>query len=129
MKRFVILICALLSFTAICNAQAVKLKNNTIYLDGKETWSFDRNESKTEYFIYELGTKKEIINIISLEGGFKRVLFVDSRKHMKTKNAFWGKTLIQWMLEQKVLNVNGALDDNKVDLFIAKYDEQVAIVR
>ncbi|WP_452231121.1 MULTISPECIES: hypothetical protein [unclassified Lacinutrix] len=41
------------------------------------------------------------------------------------KPKYWNKSLIKWFIEQGLLDLNGDFNDDKVDVFIEKFDENI----
>ncbi|WP_430412305.1 hypothetical protein [Kordia sp.] len=102
------------------------MKRGTIFIEGTETLSYEKKSHKTEYVIYKLNTKEEIINVVSnIREGYKKIYFVESKKSLETRLTYWNRSFIKWLIEQNVLNLNGTINDEKVDSFIAKYDERI----
>lgn len=116
-----------LCISSLCFSQKVKLKNNTIFIDGIETLGFDKKSNKTEYVIYKLNTKDEIINVVSnMNENYKKIIFSESKKSLETRLGYWNSSFIKWLIEQNVLERNGKINEDKIDAFIFKYDENIS---
>ncbi|WP_239178615.1 hypothetical protein [Tenacibaculum sp. Mcav3-52] len=126
MKNNLILICSFFLFLTVCHAQKVKMKNNVIFINGKETLRYAKKSHNNEYVIYELHTKNEIINVVSnINDGYKKILFVKSKKSLETTLGYWNKSFIKWLIEQDVMTIDGKLNNDQIDIFIEKYDEKI----
>lgn len=132
MLRTLLLSLVLLSVSGYSFSQKVKLKKNTIYLDGNEFLSFEKKSHGSEFVIYELNTKNELFSAIGNLGDFNddsddiyKLFFTASEKSMEYSPPYWNKQLILWLLEQEVLTYEGTIDESKIDVFIKKYDEKL----
>lgn len=133
MKRILFLIALSLLFTQNSFAQKVKMKKGTIYLDGQEFLSYEKRSNGMEVVVFELNTEKELFTCIFYNGNkeirddnYYRLVFSESVKSMEYSQPYWNKSLIKWLLEQKVLTDDGKIDDEKIDIFIKKFDEKVS---
>ena len=116
------------------SAQKVKLKDGKILIDKQEVLSYEMKSYKTEFVVYELGTKNELFTAIYFDTGTKedrtddyiKVTFTASGKSFETSKAYFRKYLIKWFIEQGVLNLDGTLNEDKIDAFIKKYDENIS---
>ena len=110
----------------------VKLKKNTVYLNGEEFLSFEKKSHGAELVVYELNTKNELFSAIGNLGDpnidsddIYKLIFAESGKSMEYSPPYWNKRLIQWLLEQEVLTSDGTINEEKLDSFIKKYDEKL----
>jgi hypothetical protein len=130
--------------TNIMIAQNVEIKDDKVLVDGKEILKYEKvnffqhsfysltddeeilmykyndNESRDykedDYFILNFLTAKKKIEC----GDIQKVvtgLGMSSKKNMEK--------LVAWLLKEKVIDVNGVLNTNKLDTFYEKYNENI----
>ncbi|WP_338376476.1 hypothetical protein [uncultured Flavobacterium sp.] len=115
-----------LSISSCIYAQEIKLKKETIYIDGKAVLSYEKKSYGNELVIYELNTKNELItDVYNPTSNYQKIFFIKQKKSMEMRPKYWNKSLIKWFIEQDILDVNGNLNEEKVDIFIEKFDEKI----
>ncbi|RAR70072.1 hypothetical protein [Flavobacterium aciduliphilum] len=142
-KLFIALILFSITYTNVV-AQEIEIKDNKVLLDGKEFlkyeksnifnhsfysllnddeilfFRFDQNETPNylddDYFVLNFLTEK-----IKIESKNKSKVFaglgMNSRKNMEK--------MITWLLSEKVLNPDGTINRQKLEIFHEKYDENI----
>ena len=110
----------------------VKLKKGTIYLNDEEFLSYERRSNAMEFVVFELNTENELFTCIFYKGdrdiqndSYNRLIFTESEKSMEYSTGYWNKSLIKWLLEQKLITSEGKLAQDKIDGFIKKFDEDI----
>lgn len=85
-----------------------------------------------ELVVFELNTEKELFTAIFYNGdkenrndNIYRLIFSESEKSMEYSRPYWNKSLIIWLLEQKIITPDGKIDQDKINLFIKKFDESL----
>lgn len=115
-----------LSISTSIYAQKIKLKKETIYIDGIPVLSYEKKSYGNEFVIYELNTKNELItDVYNVHGDYQKIIFTNQQKSMEMRPAYWNKSLIKWFIEQGLLDINGNFNADKVDSFIEKFDEKI----
>ena len=129
--RFFLFVCLIFTLNSV-HAQKVKLKKDIVYVDGEATFSYAKKTQGTELVIYALNTKDELLTAIFYPGNkeirddnYYKIVFTSENKSLEYTRAYWGKSLIKWLLEQEVLNAESGINSEKIDGFISKYDEKV----
>jgi hypothetical protein len=115
------------------NAQEVKLKKDQILVDEKPTFEYDK--SGFEFHIYKLGTKDEIIYILHnnnstqqyLEDDYKKIIFLNQKVTIESSvfRARGFKYIVELMLKEKVLDLEGNISTDNLEKFAAKYNENI----
>ena len=115
-------------------AQKVKLKDNIVYLDGKEIMKYEKREMGSELYLYQLNDDNEDIFIQFRNNGtvkyreddYVKILFVKQDKSLETTKSHTNAGRIKWLLQNKVINTDGSINPEKTDTFIKKYDEKIS---
>lgn len=123
---------ALATFTTV-NAQKIKLKKGIVYIDGQSTFEYEKRASATEYSIYTLGKEEEIIfikrnnngSIGYIDDDYKQITFIKSNQKMESASlrSYPTKYILGQLLKGKVLDLEGNIDQNKLQTFMTKYHE------
>lgn len=123
------LLCSIITFS-----QEVKLKKEKVLCDDKEIMTFDVERWGThQIHLYSLDSKEEQINILKrdnetsgyFDDDFVQIKFLTLGKTLELKmNKPWS-TLIEWLIKNKALGTDGKLNEEKVDLLIKNYDENI----
>ena len=135
-KKNILLLILFLSITGIINAQKVKLKKGIVYIDGNETLKYEKSFQDSELLLFPLDGEEEIIFIKYDDNGtrgynlmsddFIKIHFIkqDLKLESGSHAEFW-KQIIKWMYQNKIFNVDGTLNDEKVKKFVDRYHEDV----
>jgi len=116
-------------------AQDVNLKKEIVIVDGVQKFQYEKRRSATEFSLYSLDKKKEILTIIRNKGGtagysyddYVQLIFSDYNVRVESVRlkGYSFKWFIELLLKEKVLNVDGSIDEQKLQTFFTKYDENV----
>jgi hypothetical protein len=137
MKKINYLCCLLflVAVTPTAKAQEVKLKNDTVIIDDKPAFSYDKKSMGNEFYLYKLNTKDEIAYMIAnknetisyLEDDFKKIVFTEANVVVESsalRGRSW-KYIVELLLESKVLDIEGNVDAKYLERFVTKYDEKI----
>ena len=133
MKKSNYLLIIILLFTFIAKAQDVKFKDNKVLVDKTARFDFIRKGLGDEFSLYKLNTKDEIIYMALDRNGsnqyqdddFKRFTFIESKiivESSRLKFTTW-KSIIELLLEEKILDLEGNIDVTNLEKFVAKYND------
>ncbi len=118
----------LLAFSIQCvNAQKIKIKKGVIYVDDVECLSTDGDPINISFYDAE---GDEIIFMKYLDDpkdgeNYMKITFLDQKLSLTSKSIlFTRKMLIRRLLSSKTIE-NCMLNQDKVERFILKYDENV----
>ena len=131
-----IVLILLFAIIASMSAQKVKLKKGIVYVDGNEFLKYEKKFEDSELLLFPIGKEVEII-FLKYDGNGTRgygltsddfiqiqfvaqILKLESGSHAD----FW-KQIIKWMIQNKIFNEDGTLDDEKVAKFVDRYHEEV----
>jgi len=125
-------ILVLLLIATNLSAQEVKLKKEIIYVSNAPTFSFEKKSMGNELFVYKLNTKEELIQILvnnnstesKVDDG-KKIIFSKQNTTIQSKN-FRSQNydfLIALLIEEKVIDLKGEINEKNLKRFKAKYDE------
>lgn len=130
MKKILSLI-AFLGFGASLWAQDIDYKKDQVFVDNVAKFNFDRRHASTLFSLYKLDTKDEIIfmslqNIGSTATGAKyiKLVFIGKDVTVETESLVgvsW-KKIIKMLLEEKVLDLDGNINMERLKIFAEKYD-------
>ncbi|TBX70335.1 hypothetical protein EZL74_03940 [Flavobacterium silvisoli] len=139
MKKTINFILALfiVSVTQKITAQKIELKNNTVVMEDKPIFSFDKKAMNNEFHLFKLNSKEEVLILqhqhVGADTGakddFKKIIFpsqnitIESRVLQK-KN--W-KFLVQLLLDEKVIDTDGNIDVRNLERFSGKYNEKITL--
>lgn len=132
LKLILSLVIALASFTTL-KAQKVKLKKGIVLIDGEPRFEYKKSEASS-LSIYTLNTQNEIIfihlnsngTITYLDDDYKEITFINEKRKLessKLRGAY--KLIIQKLIQEKVLNLDGSINSDKLDTFFTKFDENI----
>jgi len=117
------------------NGQNVKLKKGFVYVDGEKRFEYDKSAATLDFSLYTIGRETEILfmtkknneTIGYIDDDFKQLVFI--HENIKVETATYRSYPHKWFLEklikEKVLDVSGEISLDKLDVFIAKYDENI----
>jgi hypothetical protein len=127
-----LIICLLLGSTA--HAQKIKIKKGEIFIDDVLRFTIVRKVVLTQISIYNL-SEDEILFIHRknnetpkyADDDFIQMTFIKNNRKLES-SSMDGRT-VKWilknLLEEKVLNLEGIIDSDKLDLYFTKHDEQI----
>lgn len=131
MKPFHYLLILLVSATTL-SAQKVDLKKGIVYVDETPAFSFEKKAMGNEIHLYRLNTKDELAyvavetnNTESKVDDSKKVVFMQQHVTIKSKD-FRAKnyeTMIQLLLEGKVMDSKGEINAENLKKFQQKFDD------
>ena len=122
---FTIILC--LTFVNVIQAQKIKIKKGVIYVDDEKCLTTDGDPVNISFYDLE---GEEIVFMKYLDDkrdgeNYMRVTFLNQEKSFTSKSIlFTKKMLIRRLLETKTIE-NCMLNEDKVDRFILKYDEDI----
>lgn len=132
MTRILFLITLSIFLSGNSFSQKIKMKKGTIYLDGEEFLTYEKRSSAMEFVVFELNSENELFTAIFYNGdketrddNIYRLIFTNSEKKMEYSRPYWNRSLISWLMEQKVLTAEGKINEEKIDIFIKKFDENL----
>lgn len=134
-KRTIIFLGLFLALTQTSFSQKVKLKKRKVLLDGKEILSYEKRGFGTEITFYSLKNNEEIAEMYQenngtntyIEDDYKVMFFSTSEIKIESSRIHsrgW-KYVIKLLIKNKVLDVNGQIDSEKLKKFAKKYDENI----
>ena len=129
--KYISYIAALL-LTTILSAQEIKLKKEIVYIENSPTFSFDKKAMGNEFYVYQLNTKEELLNMAvdnnnteSKVDDSKKIVFAKQNTTIASKN-FHGKnyeSLMSLLFKEKVIDLKGQVNTDNLIRFKAKYDD------
>lgn len=125
-----------LLFSTIGYAQKVKFKDDKISVDGVEILSYKKTSMMDEYYFYKLNTTDEVMYISYDRNGtrdydgdnFSKLFFAKQNIKVETKALWFGlnsKPIIEKLLQEGVLQLDGVINEEKLKVFYNKYNEQL----
>ena len=132
LKNVLLIFIAILSLN-VANAQKVKLKKGKVILEKKEILKYEK--SAIELSLYELNKDDEIIFIKwmdnettnYIEDDFIKIHFIELDLICELSTGYGRKGIINKLLKEKVLSLDGKLNEEKAKKFMKKYDENRTI--
>jgi hypothetical protein len=124
----------LLIATVTVFSQDIKLKDGIVLLDGKEVFTYEKqNWGDMEIHLYALGTKDAVLYMKKnsnetptfYDDDFTQIRFLTFGKLLETKSDKPWPKLIEWIFQNKVFDQTGQFSEEKVDLMIKNYDENI----
>ena len=115
-------------------SQNIKLKNGKVIIDKEVRFGFERR-SRNEMIVRPLNAPTdELVSIIwnnngtyDSEDDFLQIVF--SRQLLKLESARlkdeWSVTLLKMMINDGVLDIDGSINEEKLQTFFLKYDENI----
>uniref|UniRef100_UPI00404A74D6 hypothetical protein n=1 Tax=Flavobacterium sp. TaxID=239 RepID=UPI00404A74D6 len=130
-----LLLLLLLSISYSAFSQNVKLKKNKLILDDKEIMNYELKNYSTEIHLYNLNTNDEEIFIFyhdnetreNRDDDYLKIFFIKSNKKLEVAQPFdsW-KQRVKFLIENNVIDKDGNLIEDKIDLFVLKYNEDIS---
>ncbi len=124
-----------ITFSNTVNAQKAKLKNDIVYIDGEEKFQFERRNSAMLFTLYTLDKETELVTIYRNNGGtpgenyddFVQITFPnnDIRIESVSIKGYSFAWFVERLLKDKVLDLEGKIDEDKLRAFALKYDENI----
>ncbi len=134
MKKLLFLTTILfIGIISISNAQKVKLKKGNLLVDGKEVMTYDREDFGTQKIhLFDKNKTEQILMIKNqnetrgyYDDDFIQIKFLQMGEMVEMKlNKSW-KGIIRWLIEQKIITMDGMLNEEKIPLFVKNYDENI----
>jgi hypothetical protein len=116
-------------------SQNVKLKKDKLILDDKEIMNYEFKNYDLEIHLYKLNSKDEEIFIFYNNNGtretrdddYLKIFFTKSKKKLETSQVFdsW-KQRVKFLIENDVIDKDGNVIEDTIDLFISKYNEDLS---
>ncbi len=133
-KTKLFLMASMIFGTIFCNAQTVEMDKGKVTCNGKEILNYKVDKWGTyQVHFYSLDSN-EIILVSDMdnetpkyyEDDFTSIKFLQLGKKVETKvkKNKW-KHYIVWFMENKVMDAQGKINEEKLDLFIKNYDEKI----
>lgn len=127
------LLTLLLLATTVIKAQEIKFEKDKVLVDKIAQYDFVRKNFGDEFTLYKLNSKDEIIYMSRdnnstknyLDDDFVRFTFSESGviiKSRRLKDITW-KSIIKLLIENKVIDFEGNIDELNLEKFSAKYDD------
>jgi hypothetical protein len=103
-------------------------------IDNVEVFDFKKNDHTGEFSIYEKDTKNELIFIYYNDNGTKgyrdddyiKINFLTLNKTVENDLALWSENLIKWLYENDLFTTDGKLNEQAIDKFIVKYNQNIS---
>ena len=112
----------------IVYSQDIKLKKDLILLDNKSVLNYKKTDMASKFQVYKIDSSEEILfinqqTIPDGNGLYWKFYFPIQNKffYKKIINSF--KSEIKLMFEDKVIDEKGNINEDKLDLYINKYNE------
>ncbi len=131
--KHLLYILALLLSTISVSAQTVKTKKDIVYVDSKPTFSYAKKAMGNEIYIYKLNTNEELFSMSVDNNGTehkaddgKKIIFSKQNTTIQSKifrERDWD-FLIALLIQDKVIDLNGAVDSDNLKRFKPKYDDK-----
>lgn len=133
-KNTLFLLIAFFCF-ANMNAQKIKLKKGFVLVDGEKNFEYEKGDGGTELSLYTLGREIEILFMMKnknetvgyLDDDFKQITFIKEKQKLETATyrSYPHKWFIEKFIKEKVLELNGKINSEKLEVFFSKYDENI----
>lgn len=135
MKHLLVIIFFSLFISITTNAQDINLKKNFVTVDGEQRFQYEKRRSATEFSLYSLDKEKEILTIIRNKGGtagysyddYVQLIFAEHNVRVESVRlkGYSYKWFVKLLLKEKVLTSDSSIDEQKLQVFFTKYDENV----
>jgi len=124
---------ALLLFNLNSFSQKISFKNDKILVDNIEVFVYKKT-NRGEFSIYDKTTKKELVFIYYNDNGTRgyydddyiKITFLELNKSMENDLALWSEKLIKWFLENNLFNKEGKWNEEAINQFITKYNQNIS---
>ncbi len=108
--------------------QEIKIKDNTVFVDGKECLKINVSDPNNITFLDMNG--KEIIFLKYIHNTkygsvYCKITFLEQKKSFTSKNYIYTKKLLIKRLVAEKLLENCSINSDKLDVFLLKFDENV----
>ena len=134
MKNFLLSITTLLVI-GISNAQQIKLKKGMVTIDGVERFQYKRSNGGVDLTLYDLNKTSEILFMTKNQNGtsgyldddYKQISFISQKIKVEsaTYSSYPNKWFLKKLINENVLDLEGNINAEKLDVFIMKYDENI----
>lgn len=113
------------------NAQKVNFKKEFVLVDGKNCFVFKNDKTSCFYYIYDLETNEEVMYLCyndnetssNYDDDYYKVFFSKSGKSLELKS--YKEKIVEMAIQNKVITAECKIDEDKIDNFITKYDENI----
>ncbi|SEC46002.1 hypothetical protein SAMN04489761_3054 [Tenacibaculum sp. MAR_2009_124] len=132
MKKLILLL--LFITTSICYSQKIKIKKNKVLVDKKEYMQCEKENTYETFGIYlsELNSDEQKIKItihsnethMYLDDDYAKISFLTKGTQAEIKSRSL-KNMVKLLIKNKVLTSDGKIDEEKIELFIKNYDENI----
>ena len=122
------------AFTSM-NAQKIKLKKGNVIIDGETYFKYEKRMMASEFSLYSLDGEDEILFILRNnnetigygDDDFNQITFIKDKKKLEsaTLRGYSFKWFVSTLIKNKVLDLEGNIDPDKLETFFAKYDENI----
>lgn len=117
---------SLLLISLLSYSQEIKIKNDIVSIDGKECFKISGDPNNVSFSDLE---GNEIIFLKYVHNSnygklYNKIVFLDKKISFTSKFIFTKKLLIKKLLADQTLN-ECKLDNEKVEKFVMKYDENI----
>ena len=126
------LIISLLLICSFAWTQEIKFKKEIVFVNNTPTFSYVKKGMGSELQVYNLNTTTAIFSIVvdnnateSKVDDFKKIIFSEQKTVIASKN-FRNRDfefLIDFLLKEKVINLDGKVDTDNLKRFKEKYNE------
>lgn len=116
-------------------AQTVKVKSNKVFIDGVETLTLNSREAGNIVTYSNLDNKKLFTYTYDNKGtvGYSEddytIFFFDDSEIKVESKQFPSlqvkRHVIEFLLEEEVLNIDGTLNEDKIEKFYRKYNQEL----
>ncbi len=113
----------------------VKFKKGKVLVNGTEILIYEKRELGDEFIIYSIKNREEIADMVQmnngtsayLEGDYKRMYFNNEEIKIESSRIYskgW-KYVIKLLIKNKVLDMTGKVNLERLQKFAKKYDENI----
>lgn len=116
-------------------AQTVKVKSDKVFIDGVETLTLKSRDQGTVVTYFSLDNKKLFTYTYNNNGTIKyseddySIFFFDDSEIKVESKQFPSlqvkRHVIEFLLEEEVLNIDGTLNKDKIEKFYKKYNQEL----
>lgn len=115
------------------SAQEIEFKNDQVLVDKIARFNFERKNASTLFTLFKLNTHDEIIFMSLDDNGtssysaddYRKFVFVENHVTVRTKvfGAYSWKKILKTLIEERVIDVDGNLNQERLQIFKEKYDD------
>ena len=125
MKLFLTTCFLLLFFFS--NAQKVKLKGNSIFIDAKVVLSFEKENASTQLYAYTIDSNNLAFSIQRIDD-FVKIYFPKSQQVIETESlsGYSFKKFIELFIKRNIIDKDGNINEAKIADFVKQYHENIS---